>query len=194
MKPRKQALKLAVLFAALSLAMTTPAYSPSKPYSGFERSASNTAIVVFTGESRRIIEGLRLYMNGVADKIFISGIDAKNEDILELYSAAGHTPTRGLEGVYIDTQAQTTYENAINTRRWVKDQNIGSILLVTSDFHIPRSRLLLERELRQTTIRTETFSVPSNASEATRREERSKYAWARWGVPTNAIRLVQLMF
>ncbi|NBX66467.1 MAG: YdcF family protein [Proteobacteria bacterium] len=194
MRPKRTSLKLAALFIGLTLAQTTPAYGPSMPHSAFVRNTSNTAIVVFTGDDRRIIEGLRLYMDGVADRLLITGMEAAKIDLLDLYQNAGFMPARSLEGVYIDKHAKTTYENAVNTRIWLSGRGIENIILVTSDFHVPRSRLLLEKQLGQNSIRIETFSVPSNATAETWQTEARKYNITRWGIPTNPQRLIELMF
>lgn len=194
MKRWPAALKLSTLFLGLSLTLATPAFGPPKPLPPHERNAANTAIVVFTGDDRRIIEGMHLYMAGIADTLFITGIDLEKIDVMTLYQNAGYTPLRDSRGIHIDRLAQTTYENAVNTRLWLQGQNMAGVLLVTSDFHMPRSRLLLQKQLGHTNIHIESFSVPSNATAETRKREARKYWFTRRGIPTNAVRLVQLAF
>jgi len=43
--------------------------------------------------------------------------------------------------VIIERASKNTVENAIKTNEWIKDNNIKSIRLVTSNYHMPRSVL-----------------------------------------------------
>lgn len=45
----------------------------------------------------------------------------------------------------IDAKAKTTIGNAEETTKWVKKNKIKSVILVTAGYHMPRSKLLLER-------------------------------------------------
>lgn len=98
------------------------------------------AIVVVTGGSGRVEEGLKLLKGGVAPKLFISGV---NKDVKV------HELLRGEEAnaaVTLGYEAVDTKGNADETAPWVRDNNIKSLRLVTSSYHIPRALLELQHQ------------------------------------------------
>ncbi len=101
------------------------------------------AIVVLTGGKNRLEYGLQLLAAGKADKLFISGV---HEAITESQLVQLAPPelrkkvTQMDEGaITLGRQAWNTIGNAEETKRWLQDQHISSILLVTSNYHMPRS-------------------------------------------------------
>lgn len=97
---------------------------------------AHTAVIVFTGDERRIAEGLDLYRRGMAAHIFVTGIDLKRSS----YAGA-------LNPGSFDIRAVNTGENGLAVRDWLQDKNISRIILVTSGFHMARSRTVLERTI-----------------------------------------------
>jgi uncharacterized SAM-binding protein YcdF (DUF218 family) len=79
----------------------------------------------------------------------------------------GHQLRRGLqdvltpERVVIENESENTEENAQFLVRHAKQKQWGSVLLVTSPYHMRRARLILEREARiqNLPLRVETYSV-----------------------------------
>ena len=100
------------------------------------------AIVVLTGGSGRLDEGLKLLEQGAADKLFISGV-YKGIDIVNLLRAYRENP-KDLNCCVEIGHAEDTISNAAETSRWVKKHGIHSIRLVTSGYHMPRSVLEFE--------------------------------------------------
>ena len=49
--------------------------------------------------------------------------------------------------VELDSVSQNTYSNAIETSKWVSKNNIEEILLITSNYHIPRSILEFQNKM-----------------------------------------------
>lgn len=104
------------------------------------------AIVVVTGGSGRVEEGLKLLKSGAAPKLFISGV---NKDVKV------HELLRGEEAnaaVTLGYEAEDTKGNADETAPWVRDNNIKSLRLVTSSYHIPRALLELRHQTPGVTI------------------------------------------
>ena len=95
------------------------------------------AIVVLTGGSNRIGAAAKLLNDRKADKLFISGV-FKNTSLKELQRRED-VEIFNSEQVTLDKQAKNTVENAQITSQWIKDNNIRSIYLVTSNYHLPRS-------------------------------------------------------
>lgn len=54
--------------------------------------------------------------------------------------------------IVIEDQAKNTIENALLCLPLLQEQKVTHIVLVTSDYHMPRSRLLFEMTLKGTGI------------------------------------------
>lgn len=100
-------------------------------------SQKTDAIVVLTGGPGRVEAGLKLLRDGAAPKLFISGVnkDVKVHEILKGQDTGG--------AVTLGYEAEDTKGNADETAPWVRANNIQSVRLVTSSYHIPRSLLEL---------------------------------------------------
>lgn len=94
------------------------------------------AIVVLTGGRNRISEAVKLMNEGLADKLFISGVE-KNTSLKDI-SNLQDTPLPE-KNVSLEKKSTNTVENAIETKAWLEKNNISSIRLVTSNYHLPRS-------------------------------------------------------
>ncbi|MBL4613423.1 MAG: YdcF family protein [Magnetovibrio sp.] len=103
------------------------------------------AIVVLTGGSGRLDEGLRLLEHGFAEKLFISGV-YKGVDMKNLLEAYRRNPQE-LNCCVDIGYAEDTIDNATETRDWVKKNNIRTVRLVTSGYHMPRSVMEFENVL-----------------------------------------------
>lgn len=95
------------------------------------------AIVVLTGGSGRLNEGLKLLEQGLADKLFISGV-YKGVDMKNLLEAYRDNPD-DLNCCVAIGHAEDTISNAAETALWSKENAIQSLRLVTSAYHMPRS-------------------------------------------------------
>ncbi len=102
------------------------------------------AIVVLTGGSERIPEGLKMLQDNRADLLFISGL--YTERSLEHYKK-NLSQFKNLQSgkIHFDTVATTTIDNAEQVRNWAIENNIKSIYLVTSYYHIPRAEFLIKQ-------------------------------------------------
>jgi uncharacterized SAM-binding protein YcdF (DUF218 family) len=99
---------------------------------------SADAIVVLTGAEFRIAEGARLLQDGRGKRLLISGVHphVTRGDLLRIT----HLPPERLDCcVDADTKALDTRGNARETRKWIDKHGYDSIILVTSNFHMPRS-------------------------------------------------------
>lgn len=104
----------------------------------FENNTEKTdAIVVLTGGKNRIDVAKKLFNEGLADKLFISGVSKevslediiKPDDVLVVYK----------DNIEIGQEAKNTVENAIEVNNWIVKNDITTIRLVTSNYHMPRS-------------------------------------------------------
>ncbi len=97
--------------------------------------AKYNAIVVLTGGSNRIPQGIELLKAGVGQKLFITSVH-------ENYKKSSVT-TNGKyhEDIILDTNAIDTYGNAVNAQKWMVENNYRSALVVTSNYHLPRAMI-----------------------------------------------------
>ena len=114
------------------------------------------AIVVLTGGSDRLQEGLRLLAAGKAKQLLISGVnrDTTLADILRSAKVAPESipPLLAVCCITIGYDADNTAGNARETADWMAAKNLHSLRLVTADYHMPRSLLEFARAMPGITI------------------------------------------
>lgn len=97
------------------------------------------AIVVLTGGAARIDSALELLSEGRAGRLLISGVNP-TVGREALAATFGDGLRRILECcVDLDHNARDTIENAAETRRWADARGFTSLIVVTSNYHMPRS-------------------------------------------------------
>ncbi|MGL4439532.1 MAG: YdcF family protein [Bosea sp. (in: a-proteobacteria)] len=95
-------------------------------------------IVVLTGGSQRLVDGLSLLADGHGKRLLISGVYQKtNRDEIARYAG----DQRGMLECCVDLgkSARNTIGNAIEARRWAQSNGFKSLLLVTSNYHMQRT-------------------------------------------------------
>lgn len=103
-------------------------------------------IVALTGGPRRIDDALTLLGRGSAERLLISGV---NENTSAAALADGRPELMQLFRCCIDMgyQALDTRGNAAETSEWARQRGYGSLIVVTSAFHMPRSLTEMRRTL-----------------------------------------------
>lgn len=101
-------------------------------------------IVVLTGGNRRLQEAVRLLEEGMADKLFISGVNATVTEA-ELHAVLDISKKLADCCIESGTVAQNTVGNAEEISRWVKKSHMSSIRVVTSLEHMPRALIEIRR-------------------------------------------------
>jgi uncharacterized SAM-binding protein YcdF (DUF218 family) len=123
------------------------------------------AIVVFTGGPHRIDRALDLLAEGQAQRLLISGVgrDVRAVDLAREY----RRPVALFNCcVALGREAVDTRSNADEVARWVERRGYRSIRLVTTDWHMRRSRYELGRVFDDDVVII-TDAVPSRPSFAT---------------------------
>jgi len=101
-------------------------------------------VAVFTGGRNRIQTGFDLLSRfPKVQNVLISGVNPQSsrENLL-----ASFLPEDGnFKGsVQLDYEARTTYGNVIQTKAWVDENEIDKLIIVTSNYHIPRAKALAD--------------------------------------------------
>jgi len=120
------------------------------------------ALVVPTGSGGRIPRGLALLREGRADRLLVTGVD---ENVRPAEFAAEYRVSDALMQccVTLGFAALDTRGNARETAEWVRANEVGSLRLVTTDWHMRRAALELESALPSdvTVLRDAVRSEPS---------------------------------
>lgn len=103
-------------------------------------------IVVFTGRAARLQEALALFEKNKGRYLLISGVNPRST----FPNTIAHLPRRAQ--ITLGYTAHNTRGNAEETARWVHQNAIQTLWLVTSNYHIPRSLFELRPLLPQVHI------------------------------------------
>ncbi|WP_158284773.1 YdcF family protein [Oricola cellulosilytica] len=101
-------------------------------------------IVVLTGGYDRIGAALKLLEEERGSRLLISGVNpSTSRDVLRRTFASDVARFRCC--VDVDNVALDTIGNAVETSRWAADRGYSSLIVVTNDYHMPRSLLEMRR-------------------------------------------------
>jgi uncharacterized SAM-binding protein YcdF (DUF218 family) len=118
---------LAVFLAALPKQPPAPAHADG--------------IVVYTGVGgARIATAMSLLGDGAGRRLLISGVNPQisRDEVAKLWPGE---PSAFDCCVDLGLEARSTTGNAIEVREWARRNDFRSIILVTSDYHMPRALL-----------------------------------------------------
>lgn len=109
------------------------------------------AIVVLTGDNRRIETGLALLAQGLSKHFFVSGVykDVKEQEIRQMWKGEPPLPACCIA---LGRTAKSTIQNGQETAQWIKAMKFSSVRLVTSSYHMHRAVMELSHAAPGLTI------------------------------------------
>ncbi|WP_139974834.1 YdcF family protein [Ochrobactrum sp. CGA5] len=105
------------------------------------------AIIVLTGGQSRIQAAVNLLKDKRGKRLLISGVHpATNEKTLQRATHADQSLFDCC--VDLDRSALNTVGNATESERWIRTNNYRRVILVTNNYHIPRSTLEMSYRMK----------------------------------------------
>jgi len=108
-------------------------------------------IAVLTGGVAHIDEAMKLLAQGKAKRLLITGVNrtTSTEALKQLASEGDQLFACCVD---IDKEARNTIDNATETSQWVTQHHYNSIIVVTSNYHMPRALVELARVMPDVTL------------------------------------------
>jgi len=140
------------------------------------------AIFVLTGGEGRIQEGFRAWSGGAARELYILGA-GWTVPVTRIVPEASRIPAEALARVHVEGWSVNTLENAFSAKSAVEKGKYSSVILVTSDYHVPRAYLAFRKVLPP---KVEIFAIrvrPEGGAGASWRWARRHFieGWKYWG-------------
>ena len=112
---------------------------------------SYDAAVVLTGDKYRINKGLELIKEDIVNKLLISGV---NKDINKNQIEKQYINFKELFNccIEIENKSRNTFENARESYLWMKNNNFKSLIIISSSYHLPRTKLEFSRFIKEENI------------------------------------------
>jgi uncharacterized SAM-binding protein YcdF (DUF218 family) len=120
---------------------------------GAEEKPARTAdgIVVLTGGSSRVSDAMELLAAGYGKRLLISGVHPTN-DVGDISRTLPDNHKLLNCCVDLDRSAINTRSNAAETRRWARERGFKSLIVVTSNYHMPRAIVELSHAMPDVTL------------------------------------------
>src|SRR5471032_2900423 len=108
-------------------------------------------IVALTGAAARIPDAIELLAAERGKRLLITGVHRATsaKEIARLTPLYSKYFTCCID---LDRSALNTFGNALETRRWAHEHNFNSLIVVTSNWHMPRSMAELAHQLPEATL------------------------------------------
>ena len=120
---------------------------------GTESRPSRTAdgIVVLTGGSSRVSDAMELLAGGYGKRLLISGVHPLS-GASDISRSLPDNQSLLNCCVDLDRSAVNTRSNAAETRRWAHERGFKSLIVVTSNYHMPRAIVELSHAMPDITL------------------------------------------
>jgi uncharacterized SAM-binding protein YcdF (DUF218 family) len=108
-------------------------------------------IVVLTGGSSRVSDAMELLANGYGKRLLISGVHPTS-GASDISRSLSDNQSLLSCCVDLDRSAVNTRSNAAETRRWARERGFKSLIVVTSNYHMPRAIVELSHAMPDITL------------------------------------------
>ena len=169
-------LSLALLFVPPALPHLLSFRDPGPPV----RPAD--AIFVLTGGEGRIQEGYRAWSGGAARELYILGA-GRRIPVARIVPEVSRIPAEALSRIHVEGWSENTLENAFSAKSAVGEGKYSSVILVTSDYHVPRAVLAFRKVLPKDVALSAIRVRPEGGAGASWRWARRHFieGWKYWG-------------
>lgn len=144
---KKSALRTAVLLLFL-----TAAAGAAVPHLAARRIAPPPpgvradAIFVLTGGDNRIAAGFRAWKEGKGKDLYVLGAKGGTR-IEKILPGRQEISAEELRSLHVEGWSENTLENAYSAKGVVGERNFRKVIMVTSDYHVPRAHFALRAVL-----------------------------------------------
>jgi uncharacterized SAM-binding protein YcdF (DUF218 family) len=147
--PPRRVLRVVLITAAFAVALLGVGFLwfvRTLPVAEAAPAPKAEGIVVLTGAAFRIGDALELLAAGHGKRLLITGVNpqTRSAEISNLVPEHRRWFTCCVD---LDHSATNTIGNAIETRRWAERRGFKSLIVVTSNFHMPRAMAELAHQL-----------------------------------------------
>ena len=122
-----------------------------------DKNFRDSAIVVLTGAKGRFEKGYLLLEANISSKLFISGL-YHGVDLKKKYGPLVENKQMFDCCIFYGNDAFNTEQNAYEVERWAKSNGVKKIFVVSSYYHLPRTKVIFEKNL----VGVEIILVPSD--------------------------------
>jgi uncharacterized SAM-binding protein YcdF (DUF218 family) len=141
------------------------------------------ALLVLAGGENRIVAGLKALQGGKAARLYILGTGPSVPASAIVPGYAGF-PEELRREIRLEGWSETTLENAVSAKGIVAENRFTRVILVTSDYHLPRAFLAVRSAIPDT-VRIEAMPVRSEWKGADAKWRKARLflyeSWKYWG-------------
>ena len=102
--------------------------------------------MVLTGGPSRITDAIDLLAAGRGRRLLITGVHPTT-NLAEIARLVPETQRTFASSIDLDHEAINTVGNAIETKRWIRERGYRSVIVVTSNYHMPRAMAELAHQM-----------------------------------------------
>jgi uncharacterized SAM-binding protein YcdF (DUF218 family) len=127
---------LAIIFAAVAIGFT--AFLSQLRGAEMKPDRKADGIVVLTGGASRVSDAMELLAAGYGKRLLISGVH-RSSAVSDISRSLSDNQSFLNCCVDLDHSAVNTRSNAEQTKLWVQERGFQSLIVVTSNYHMPRA-------------------------------------------------------
>lgn len=136
-------IRIAVIIFCIALMLVVTSVIDSFNHSGSDTPESADVIIMLGGgDAGRMEKAAELYHEGYADYVMIT---PESEDIYAQSTEFAVELGIAEDAIIEEYKATSTYTNAVESLKIMDDYGFNSALVVTSDYHLKRSKMIYDR-------------------------------------------------